>query len=155
MTDDDLADWDAAYVLGALSLEDRRTYEAYLAANPARAADLTEFTGLPGILNALSREEALALIHEGGDVPADGPVDMMPSLAQAAAKRQRRSRRTFVTAVAAAAAAFLIAGGVVGATVFPRSTRRRKPWRCRRCRRPHAAASPRSSPSARRSGAPS
>jgi hypothetical protein len=122
MTNDDLADWDAAYVLGALSFEDRRTYEAYLAANPARATELTEFAGLPGILNALSREEAVALIREGGDVPADGPADMMPSLAEAAAKRQRRSRRTFVTAAAAAAAAFLIAGGVVGATVFPRST---------------------------------
>jgi len=33
--DDDLAEWDAAYVLGALSLEDRRSYESYLAANPA------------------------------------------------------------------------------------------------------------------------
>jgi hypothetical protein len=122
MTDDDLADWDAAYVLGALTLEDRRTYEAYLAANPERAAHLTEFAGLPGILNALSREEAVALIREGGDVPADGQVDMVPSLAQAAAKRQRRSRRTLLTAAAAAAAAALIAGGVVGATVFPQST---------------------------------
>ena len=33
--DDDLDEWDAAYVLGALSLEERRTYESYLAANPA------------------------------------------------------------------------------------------------------------------------
>ena len=56
--DDNLADWDAAYVLGALSLEERRTYESYLAANPARAAELTELAGMPGILNALSRDEA-------------------------------------------------------------------------------------------------
>ena len=59
--DDDLAEWDAAYILGALSLEDRRTYEGYLAANPARAAELTELAGMPGILNALSRDEAVAL----------------------------------------------------------------------------------------------
>ena len=43
--EDDLAEWDAAYVLGALSLEDRRTYEDYLAANPARAAELTDLRG--------------------------------------------------------------------------------------------------------------
>ncbi len=64
--DDDLAEWDAAYVLGALSLEDRRTYENYLAANPARAAELTELAGMPGILNALSRDEAVALTDLGG-----------------------------------------------------------------------------------------
>ena len=47
--------------LGALSLDDRHTYEAYLAANPERAVALTELAGLPGILNVLSRDEAIAL----------------------------------------------------------------------------------------------
>jgi hypothetical protein len=119
--DDDLAEWDAAYVLGALSLEDRRTYESYLAANPARAAELTEFAGLPGILNALSRDEAVALTDLAGAAPSKGR-DEVASLAHAAAKRQRRSRRTFLTAAVASAAALLIAGGVVGSTVFSRST---------------------------------
>ena len=44
--DDDLDEWDAAYVLGALSLEERRTYESYLAANPTRSAELTELAGV-------------------------------------------------------------------------------------------------------------
>lgn len=35
---DDVADWDAAYVLGALSRDDRHLYEVYLAENPYRAA---------------------------------------------------------------------------------------------------------------------
>ena len=48
---DDIADWDAAYVLGALSRDDRHRYEAYLAENPDRAAALTELAGLPGILS--------------------------------------------------------------------------------------------------------
>ena len=74
MTDDDLAEWDAAYILGALSLEDRRTYEGYLAANPARAAELTEFAGMPGILNALSRDEAVALTDLAGSAPAQRQV---------------------------------------------------------------------------------
>lgn len=118
---DDLAEWDAAYVLGALSLEERRIYESYLAANPARASELTELAGMPGILNALSREEAVALTDLAGAAPVEGGNEVV-SLAQAAAKRQRRSRRTFVTAAVASAAALLIAGGVVGSTVFSRST---------------------------------
>jgi hypothetical protein len=118
--EDNLAEWDAAYVLGALSLEDRRTYEDYLAANPPRAAELTELAGMPGILNALSRDEAVALTDLAG-VPAERP-DEVASLAHAAAKRQQRSRRTFLTASVASAAALLIAGGVVGATVFGQSS---------------------------------
>ena len=92
--DDDLAEWDAAYILGALSLEDRRAYESYLAANPPRAAELTELAGLPGILSALSREEAVALTDLAGVTPAEAQPDNVASLAQAAAKRQRRTRRS-------------------------------------------------------------
>ncbi len=108
--DDDLAEWDAAYILGALSLEDRRTYEGYLAANPARAAELTEFAGMPGILNALSRDEAVALTDLAGAPPAENRPDNVASLAHAAAKRQQRSRRTWLAAAVASAAALLIAG---------------------------------------------
>jgi hypothetical protein len=120
-SDDDLAEWDAAYVLGALSLEDRRTYEGYLAANPARAAELTEFAGMPGILNALSRDEAVALTDLAGAPPAEQRPDNIASLAQAAAKRQQRTRRTWLAAAVGSAAALLIAGAIVGATVFPDS----------------------------------
>ena len=119
--DDDLVEWDAAYVLGALSLEDRLTYESYLAANPARAAELTELAGMPGILNALSRDEAVALTDLAGARPAEERPDNVASLAHAAAERQQRSRRRWLAAAVASAAALLIAGGVVGATVFPRS----------------------------------
>ena len=69
--DDDLDEWDAAYVLGALSLEERRTYESYLADNPTRSAELTELAGMPGILNALSRDEAVALTDLAGAAPVD------------------------------------------------------------------------------------
>ena len=120
--ENDLAEWDAAYVLGALSPEDRRTYENYLAANPARAAELTGLAGMPGILDALSRDEAVALTDLAGAPPVEAGPDNVASLAQAAAKRQQRSRRTVLAVAVAAAAAFVIAGGVVGATVFPRSS---------------------------------
>nr|WP_090343232.1 hypothetical protein [Mycolicibacterium malmesburyense]CRL74167.1 putative transmembrane anti-sigma factor [Mycolicibacterium malmesburyense] len=116
--DDNFAEWDAAYVLGALSLEDRRTYEDYLAANPERAAELTELEEMPAILGALSRDEAVALTDLDGAPAADN----VASLAQAAANRQRRSRRTMLAATVAVAAALAIIGGVVGATVFPRTS---------------------------------
>ncbi|MGV0717122.1 hypothetical protein ABQE93_17115 [Mycolicibacterium sp. XJ662] len=107
--EDDLAQWDAAYVLGALSTEDRRSYENYLAAHPERAAELTELADMPSILDALSPDEAVALIEP-------------PGIASLADKRQRRSRRAVMAGAVAAAAALAIVGGVVGATVFPRTS---------------------------------
>ncbi|MCV7302677.1 hypothetical protein H7J93_23925 [Mycobacterium barrassiae] len=119
--DDDVAEWDAAYVLGALNLEDRRTFENYLAANPERTAEFDEIAAMPDILSVLSRDEALALT-DLGDSPAEVPRgDNVASLAHGAAARQRRSRRTGLAVLVAAAAALAIIGGVVGATVFPRT----------------------------------
>jgi hypothetical protein len=121
MTDGtDLAEWGAAYVLGALSAEDRLAYEDYLAVKPERAGSLSEFAGLPGILNALSPVEALALLDEPAEDNrgSGGPLDLMPSLARAAERRQRRARRTAMALVAATAAAFLAVGVIVTATVF-------------------------------------
>jgi hypothetical protein len=120
-SDDDVAEWDAAYVLGALSLEDQRTYENYLAANPARSSEPDVFAGMADILNALSPEEAIALTDLGRATPAERPPDNVASLAQAAAKRQGRARRIGLAVAVAAAAALVIIGGVVGATVFPRT----------------------------------
>jgi len=120
-SDDDVAEWDAAYVLGVLSLEDQRTYESYLAANPARSTELDDFAGMADILNALSPEEAIALTDLGRATPAERPPDNVASLAQAAAKRQGRARRIGLAVAVAAAAALAIVGGVVGATVFPRT----------------------------------
>ncbi|MGV0646221.1 hypothetical protein ABQE44_22765 [Mycolicibacterium sp. XJ2546] len=108
-SDDDFARWDAAYVLGALSSQDRRSYENYLAANPEKAAELTELAEMPTILEALSPDEAAALIEPVG-------------AASLAEKRQQRSRRAILMSAVAAAAALAIVGGVIGATVFPRTT---------------------------------
>ena len=62
MTDDDIAEWDAAYALGALSRQDCHIYEAFLAANPERTAALDEMACLLGRLSVLSRDEAVSLI---------------------------------------------------------------------------------------------
>jgi hypothetical protein len=117
--DDDLAEWDAAYLLGALSPQDQRTYEDYLAANPERNAEFGELARMPDILDVLSPEEALALTDIAGTASVEARPENVTSLAAASAKR--RSRRAGIAAVVAAAAAFAIVGGVVGATVFPRT----------------------------------
>jgi hypothetical protein len=119
--DRDIANWDAAYVLGALSARERLEYEDFLADNPQRAAGLTEIAALPGILNLLSPEEALALNADdaqGGEVAK--PLNLMPSLARAAEKRQRRTRRYVITMMAATAAAFLAVGVIVASAIFGR-----------------------------------
>ncbi len=117
---DDIAEWDAAYVLGALSREDRRLFEGYLEANPERAAALTELAGIPAILNALSCDDALALTEHDARVAADtSAVNLMPSLAAAAARQKRRTRRGVLAAGFAAAAVVAIGAGTIGATAFP------------------------------------
>jgi hypothetical protein len=116
---EDIADWDAAYVFGALSRDDRRLYETFLAENPARAAGLTELAGLPGILNLLDCDEAFALVGQASGSTAEViALDLMPSLAFAAARQQRRSRRSVLAASLVAAAAVAIGAGAVGATEF-------------------------------------
>jgi hypothetical protein len=121
---DDIADWDAAYVLGALSRDDRRCYETFLTRNPGRAAALTELAGLPGILNTLDCDEALALIDNAGDDTADiAALGMMQSLASAAARQRQRSRRRVLVAGLAAAAVVAVGAGAIGATAFPQSHR--------------------------------
>jgi hypothetical protein len=113
-----VAEWDAAYVLGALSEDDRRSYENYLGDNPDRAAELTALADMPAIIDALSPAEAVALTDLG---QVDARPDNIAALAQAAAARERRLRRSRLVAAVAVAAALAIVGGVVGATVFARS----------------------------------
>ncbi len=113
-----MAEWDAAYLLGALSAEEAAEYERYLADAPKRRDD---FDGIPAILDLLSPEEALALI--GGQPETEDPERVAPqavSLAAKSERRQLRSRRArLATTLLASAAAFLFIGGIVGYVVIP------------------------------------
>ena len=57
MSTDAFAEYDAAYVLGALSPEDRRDYEAHLATCDDCARAVGELAGMPGLLARVPREE--------------------------------------------------------------------------------------------------
>lgn len=125
-THDEYADWDAAYVLGALSVAERLDFEEHLAGCAACRAAVAELAGLPGLLAQLPPGEVLAMDHVGaaggndaagqgddawhGVMDAEPPASLMPVLPMA----EMRSRRAQWLAPVAAAAAALLIGGVGG-----------------------------------------
>lgn len=128
---DRFAEWDAAYVLGALSPSDRRAYERHLAECAACRAAVAELAGMPGLLGTLSAAHAEALTAdlpdgEGPARPGVGPgagpeagqgagADVIPLASLAGAARRSRLRRRTLGAVAASA---LLAVGVATGTVL-------------------------------------
>lgn len=105
---DELATWDAAYVLGALSATDRRRFEGHLADCASCRAAVHELAPMPGLLGHLSRDEGEALLDASPAEPrAEETVD---SLVRAAHRRDRKRwvRRIGVAVAATAAAAALI-----------------------------------------------
>ncbi|GGR41691.1 hypothetical protein J2S40_001685 [Nocardioides luteus] len=97
------AEWDASYVLGALSPSDRRAYERHLSSCGACRDAVAELAGMPGLLGALPRSEAEELLEGPA---AEVPVPPVAELA-GAVRRSRLRRRV----LAAAAAVVLLAGG--------------------------------------------
>lgn len=118
--DRNMAEWDAAYLLGALTAAEAAEYERYLAES-AHRPDPRETADIPAILDLLSPEEALALIGQGPESAVTGQSAAQPTSFVAAAQRRRlRSRRARMATAMASAAAFLVIGGIVGYAVIPR-----------------------------------
>ncbi|TDD18741.1 anti-sigma factor [Kribbella turkmenica] len=103
---DPYREWDAAYLLGALSAKDRRAYEEHLRTCDECSAAVASLAGVPAALAALPDDRALATIT------AD-PPNLLPDLVRAVQRdtRQRRLRVGLVMASVATAAA--VAGAVV------------------------------------------
>src|SRR5439155_80201 len=107
---DRYAEWDAAYVLGALSSAERLEFEAHLGTCVACSARVAEMAGMPGILGRLDGASA----EELRDLPAD--ADAVIGTQGAVAHLARRvHRRRRMTALAGAAA--IVAAAVGGATL--------------------------------------
>jgi hypothetical protein len=119
---DPFRDWDAAYVLGGLSGEQRRTFERHIAECPHCAAAVAELAGMPGILGRLPTEEALTLAPAfDDDTLRDRPHEpgIVQRLAAGATASRRRARRRAVAGVGALAAALLAGGFVFGTSLSP------------------------------------
>jgi hypothetical protein len=98
---DSYRDWDAAYLLGALSAKERRAYEEHLHTCAECSAQVASLAGVPGALAALPAERALATITAE-------PPNLLPGLVRSI-QRDRRKQRVrlgaLMTGVAVAAAA--------------------------------------------------
>lgn len=102
---DEFETYDAAYVLGALSPEDRAAFEAHLKECPECARSVQELAGLPGLLSQVGPEMVEVI---------EPPVGVLPSMLHSVRKiRRRRIFRTFGVAVAVAAAAVAVAVAIV------------------------------------------
>jgi Putative zinc-finger len=127
---DKFAQWDAAYVLGALSPAERREFEEHLASCPSCKAAVSELAALPGLLAQLSPADAaiFALADDSAPASAESPAlsaaetdvieDGPPSTLLPKMIRKARTRRRLVVAAVAgiAAAIILVIGGVAAAT---------------------------------------
>ncbi|MET0725971.1 MAG: zf-HC2 domain-containing protein [Leifsonia sp.] len=103
---DAFADWDAAYVLGALSARDRRAFERHLDGCPRCAAGVAELAGMPGLLGRVD-------VH---DLP-DASPELQPAAPANPHGPARPTRRVLVAAgavLAAAATATVLAIGGIG-----------------------------------------
>jgi Putative zinc-finger len=131
---DKFAQWDAAYVLGALSPAERREFEEHLANCPSCRAAVSELAALPGLLAQLPPDDAAMVslvdqtVAESAETPALSGVqtDVIeqgppPSLLPKMIKKARTRRRRIAAAVAGiAAAVLLVIGGVaIAAGLLP------------------------------------
>jgi anti-sigma-K factor RskA len=104
------ADWDSAYVLGALAPGERREYEAHLETCEACRRSVAELAPMPGLLARLPAERAEALLDE----PAVGALAPRSELLDAVRRQGRRRgiRRTRIRIALAAAAALVVLAAV-------------------------------------------
>ncbi|MCW2529269.1 MAG: putative transrane anti-sigma factor [Pseudonocardiales bacterium] len=115
---DRFRDFDAAYVFGALSTEDRSAYEAHLPTCADCRRALAELAGLPGLLARVPVEQVIDESHE------EAPPSLLPRLLTEAARERRRLRlRTIVGGLVAAAC--IVAAVVLALAVDRRGDRSR------------------------------
>lgn len=109
--DDRFALWDGAYVLGALSDDERREFEAHLSGCASCRAAVAELSGIPPLLSLLDPAEVTAL-DENRAEPPPAESDVVRSLVGAVSRRRRR-RRIAVAVVGSVAAAVLAVGVLI------------------------------------------
>jgi hypothetical protein len=101
---------DGAYVLGALSPEDRVAFERHLPGCDSCARTVRELAGLPGLLARVPVE-----IVDSEKLPTPVPDTLLPALVRRARRSQRR--RAWITGGLVAAAAAIAIGAVGVATM--------------------------------------
>lgn len=107
--DDQYATWDAAYVLGSLSSEERREYEAHLTTCAHCRSAVAELSGIPDVLSKVGPAD----FREFDSAPAEPPAELLPRLLDTVRARRRRSRWMATAAIGLAAAVLAVGIGIV------------------------------------------
>ena len=112
------AEWDSAYVLGALSPADRREYEEHLETCDVCRRSVAELSSMPGLLARLSTGRAAALVDDPESASAPGPRDdLLDAVRREDLRRRTRRTRTRI-ALAAAASVVVLAAVLVPLAVL-------------------------------------
>ena len=110
---DPYALWDAAYILGSLSSNDRREYENHLSGCVSCRSAVGELSGMPALLAMLPSDEVAAIDDRGLEPPPMRP-ELLDEILQKVQRSRRRSR--WITWVVSAAAAAVLAVAALLAT---------------------------------------
>jgi len=118
------ADWDAAYVVGALSAADRRLYEEHLGDCRQCRDALADLAPTLGLLARVAPDRAEALLDGASDSGATGVVGPDPAgrarlVAVGARATRRRRAVVWGSALAAAAAVAVVVAFAVSTAVAP------------------------------------
>ncbi|MFS0910822.1 anti-sigma factor [Microbacterium sp. 179-I 3D2 NHS] len=113
MSDDRYREWDAAYVLGALSVDDRRAFERHLPSCGSCREAVRELAPVPGLLRSVV--PGVQPATPGADAADDREAAASdPAGLAALADRVRRRRSRNRMLLAAASVAIALAGGTAG-----------------------------------------
>ena len=119
--DDPFKDWDAAYVLGALSHEERREYESHLAHCDECSGAVSFFAGIPGILGKLDSKTAVGLI-DGATTESSDESLFLQKLAKRAEQVRGKTRIRLTIGIVAAAIISISVGVTTGVLVHSSSS---------------------------------
>ncbi len=107
------AEWGAAYVLGALTPDDRRAFESHLDVCEACRLSVAQLAPMPGLLS-----RARPIIEaDSAATPEDGPpINLISLVERREARRKQTVRRRVTVAVASIAAAIALAVAIPALT---------------------------------------
>ncbi|MEO8908454.1 MAG: zf-HC2 domain-containing protein [Microbacteriaceae bacterium] len=123
---DSYEEWDAAYVLGALSSAERHEFEEHLSGCSRCSGAVAELAGMPGLLGALPANDAFAMLEADAARGTELAAGLAPRLGSAlepappsiltgltARVRRRRRARAWGLGLVGVAAAAAIAAAIV------------------------------------------
>jgi hypothetical protein len=118
------AEWDAAYVVGALSSAERREFEDHLAECAECRSAVAELSPTVGLLSRVSAERAQSIDAQPANGPVDGGGPDSSVRAEVLSRGERRALRRRRTWWLAAAAAVVV---IIAAIAIPLTLSRAAP----------------------------